>query len=90
MSPIADTGNGLSVLAEMAQGSCTALPVPTLERNQIDPPHGFLIEAPQINTVAVRIGTRDVKRLDSAHRAEQVPGHPGIESIVAQHIRTGQ
>src|SRR5210317_479303 len=58
------------VFAQVTQSGCATLPVLAVERYRGNPAQSFALKAPQINTVAIRIGTRHIKRLDSADRTE--------------------
>lgn len=61
-------------------------PVLSIEFTDPDPVYGLLIETMDIDTVSMRVRTRDVEWLDATIPAKQVACDAGIESILVERF----
>ena len=59
-------------------------PVPAIERRYSDLRGIDAIETPKIDAVPIRVGARNIKRLDAAAAAEQMSRSPRIEAVLRQ------
>jgi len=79
-----------SAAREMADPGFGGLAIAVVEGLDGDLREGRLIEAAEIDAVAVGVGARHVERFHPAAAAEQVPGTAGIEAVLAEHLRAAQ
>ena len=66
------------------------LPVLTIEVLYLDVRERTGVDAAKVNADTVRVGARNVKRLNAAGFAEVVLRHTGVEPVTAECIPRGQ
>ena len=57
------------------------LPMLAIERDNGDFSYGARLQAAHINAVVLRMGSRNIKRLDAADLAKEMFGNSGVECI---------
>ena len=89
--PERHSGIGASAaFAEVLQRASVLLPVLTVKVVYGELDLLRELEAINVDTVAIGIGTGHVKRLDTALGTKQVPCDPGVEAVLGQVALTGK